>query len=121
VAYDDDLAGRIRGALAKRRGVTEKKMFGGIGFMVGGNMAVGVHGDEMIVRVSTDDHHQFVKEKGVRIFDITGRPMVGWLLVGPAVLRNATALAAWIARGADYASSLPKKTAAAKRPSAREG
>ena len=109
MAYDEKLAARIRTALQDRSDVVEKQMFGGVAFMVNGNMSVGVHGDELIVRIPPETTESALKEAGVRIFDITGRPMKGWLLVGGAGIEKAAALSKWVGRGLDFAGSLPKK------------
>lgn len=110
MAYDEKLADRIRKQLGKRKGLTEKKIFGGIAFMVNGNMCVGVHKDELIVRIEPDDTDKALGEKHTRIFDLSGgRPMKGWILVKPSGLKDEKALAKWILKGVDYASSLPKK------------
>jgi hypothetical protein len=109
MAYDEALAERVRELLALREGVSEREMFGGIAFMVGGNMACGVHGDELIVRLERDDAEKALEEPHVRVFDITGRPMKGWLLVGPEATAADGELAGWVDAGADYAASLPPK------------
>jgi TfoX N-terminal domain len=109
MAYDEQLAERVRDLLSVREGLSERKMFGGIGFMRGGNMACGVAGDELIVRLEPGDAEKALAEEHVRVFDMTGRPMKGWILVG----REATAadddLAGWVDAGADFAASLPPK------------
>src|SRR5215470_12697405 len=107
MAFDEQLADRVRKALGRRAGLVEKKMFGGLAFLLNGNMSVGVHGGELIVRVAADESAALLKEPGVRIFDITGKPMKGWLLVGGAGLEGSEALAAWVRRGASYAATLP--------------
>ena len=84
-------------------------MFGGLAFLVGGNMAVCVHGTELIVRMPPADTATAVAEPGARVFDLTGRPMKGWLLVASAGLESDTALASWVDRGVTYARSLPPK------------
>jgi TfoX/Sxy family transcriptional regulator of competence genes len=109
VAYDEDLADRIRELIAARADVSERKMFGGIGFMIGGNMSVGVIGEDLIVRLDPGDAEKALKEPGVREFDFTGRPMKGWIFVGPEVTTEDEALASWVEAGADYAASLPAK------------
>lgn len=108
MAFDEDLANVIRRHIGSRPGVTERRMFGGIGFMVDGNMAVGVSGDELMVRVGRDAHEAAVAEPGVRIFDGGARPMQGWVLVDPAAFDDA-GLGAWIERGVVFASSLPTR------------
>ena len=81
MAYSESLAGRIRRALARRRGVVERKMFGGIGFLLHGNMLVGVWQTSLIVRVGPNQYQRALQQPHVREFDITGRPMKGWVLV----------------------------------------
>ena len=105
MTYDETLAGRVRDTVP---GLAEKRMFGGLAFLLSGNMAVGVHGDDLIVRVAPDDHAALLGEPGARPFDLTGRPMKGWLVVAGEALDDA-ALAAWIARGVAFAGSLPPK------------
>jgi TfoX N-terminal domain len=81
MAFDDALAERLRDRLRDVAGVHEKKMFGGLAFLIDGNMTVGVHGDDLIARITPDDTPAALTEPGVRPFDITGRPMRGWILV----------------------------------------
>ena len=107
MAYDEQLADRVREALAARPEVVEKKMFGGIGFMVAGKMAVGVMDEELIVRLDPDDAERALAEEGVREFDFTGRPMRGWLFVSPEAFADEEAFAGWVDAGADFAASLP--------------
>ena len=83
MAFDEALAERIRRGLARKRGVEEKKMFGGVGFLLNGNMLVGVWKNSLIVRLGEDDHEAALSEPHVREFDITGKPMKGWLMVEP--------------------------------------
>ena len=82
MAYDEGLAQRIRERLGAEPGVTEKRMFGGIAFLLHGNMAVGVSGDDLMVRVGPDRTDAALARPGTRLFDMTGRPMRGWILVG---------------------------------------
>ncbi|HEY7470261.1 MAG TPA: TfoX/Sxy family protein [Acidimicrobiia bacterium] len=109
MAYDEVLAGRVREHLAGHPAVTEKKMFGGIAFMVSGNMAVGVSGDELMVRVDPAEHETLLDQPGVRAFDLTGRGMKGWVLVAPESTTGAEALDRWIELGLDFAGALPPK------------
>jgi TfoX/Sxy family transcriptional regulator of competence genes len=109
VAYDQALADRVRELISTRSRVSERKMFGGIAFMVGGNMAVGVSGDELMVRLDPADGEKALTEEGVRVFDMTGRPMKGWILVAPDRTSDEAGLAEWVEVGADYAASLPPK------------
>jgi TfoX/Sxy family transcriptional regulator of competence genes len=106
---DESLARSLRAVVTQTDGVVEKKMFGGLAFLVQGNMSVGVHGAELVVRVEPAEGAELLREPGVRAFDITGRPMKGWLLVSADVLRDPAALRAWVERGVSYARSLPAK------------
>ena len=109
MAYDETLAARIREGLGKRGGMEEKKMFGGLAFLLRGNMCVGVHGNELIVRVDPDEGARALAEPGVRPFDLTGRPMKGWLLVEAKGLATDSALRRWLDAGVIFADSLPPK------------
>jgi TfoX/Sxy family transcriptional regulator of competence genes len=109
MAFDEALAERVRATVAGVGGVVEKRMFGGLAFVVNGNMAVGVHGDDLIVRLAPDQTEEALAEPGVRVFDMTGRPMKGWVLVGPGALAGDEELGAWVTRGLDFAESLPPK------------
>src|SRR6266516_1337108 len=99
MAYDEALAEQIRDRLRDATGVIEKKMFGGLAFLTHGNMTVGVHGDDLIVRIAAEDTDAALTEPGVRLFDITGRPMRGWILVAGEVLDD-TELGRWIDQAA---------------------
>jgi TfoX/Sxy family transcriptional regulator of competence genes len=109
VAYDEDLAERVREMISARADITERKMFGGIAFMVAGNMACGVLGEELIVRLGEDEGEKALTEEGVRPFDFTGRPMKSTVYVSRDRVVDATGLAEWVEAGADYAASLPPK------------
>jgi TfoX/Sxy family transcriptional regulator of competence genes len=109
MAFDEDMVNRLRELLADRDAITEKRMFGGLAFLLHGNMAVGVHGPELIVRVGPDATQAALARPGARLFDMTGRPMKGWILVDPAVLTEDEALEDWIALGRAFAGSLPPK------------
>ena len=109
MAYDEELAERVRDLLSARSEVTERKMFGGIAFMVGGNMACGVLGDELIVRLGDDEGEKALAEEGVRPFDFTGKPMKGIVYVAADRTSDDAGLAEWVDAGADYAASLPSK------------
>jgi len=108
MAYDESLAERIRKSVGARKGFVEKKMFGGVAFLLNGNMCVGVHKDALIVRIDPAETGDALKAKHTRVFDLTGRPMKGWILVEPAGVAGA-ALARWIDRAVAFAGSLPKK------------
>ncbi|MCL5428966.1 MAG: TfoX/Sxy family protein [Chloroflexi bacterium] len=110
MAYDEVLTQRVKEELKGKEGIAENKMFGGVAFMLNGNVAVGVNRDDLIVRVDAEEHDQLVSQKNVRTFDLSGgRPMKGWLLVAPAGLKSNKDLRSWVQLGLDYAGSLPKK------------
>jgi TfoX N-terminal domain len=108
MAYDDALAERIRDLIRDRVGMVEKKMFGGLAFLTNGNMTVGVHGDDLIVRISPDDNDIALTRPGVRPFDITPRPMRGWIMVAGEVLDD-DVLAGWLAQATAFVATLPPK------------
>ncbi|HEV8362636.1 MAG TPA: TfoX/Sxy family protein [Gemmatimonadaceae bacterium] len=107
--FDAELAERLRKRLGKRKGVTEKQMFGGIAFLLRGNMCCGVHGDELIVRLDPAETPSALKKPHTRPFDLTGRPMQGWILVGQKGLATEVTLGEWVNTAAEYAASLPPK------------
>ena len=112
MAYDLHLAQRMRENLAGLHdlaGLEEKKMFGGVGFMIRGNMACGVHADYMIVRVGPENYQAALRQPFTRPFDMTGRPMAGWVEVSLPGCEQDGDLQAWIKQGIDFASSLPPK------------
>jgi TfoX/Sxy family transcriptional regulator of competence genes len=107
MAYDENLANRVRDLLDGEPGLAEKKMFGGLAFLLGGTMAVGVSGDALMVRLPTDESDDALAEPGARPFDMTGRPMKGWLLVDPSGHEKAGDLRRWVGRGTTFARTLP--------------
>ena len=109
MAYDRQLAMQVRAALSKEETMTEREMFGGIGFMVAGNMACGVTGDDLIVRVGPDNYESALNEAGVSEFDMTGRPMRGWVVVESAAMPTDSELRRWVQRGVTFARTLPAK------------
>jgi TfoX N-terminal domain len=109
MAYDEGLATRVREVMGDQPGLAEKQMFGGLAFLVGGNMACGVRGDDLIVRVAADTADSALEEPGARPFDLTCRPMKGWLQVGPDGHAEDDDLRRWVGRGLAYAGSLPPK------------
>lgn len=108
MAFDEVLAERIRAALGQRPGLVTRRMFGGLAFLIHGTMCCGVHRDSLIARLAPAEAARALKAKGARPFDIAGRPMKGWLLVGPEGLTG-RALAGWLDKCAAYAAGLPKK------------
>jgi TfoX/Sxy family transcriptional regulator of competence genes len=109
VAYDEQLAARIRTVLSSRRDVVERKMFGGIAFMVCGHMACGVVGSTLMVRVNPDDEDRLLSAPHARPMDFTGRRMRGFLYVDPPGITTSAALVAWIRRATTWADTQPPK------------
>lgn len=108
MAYDDQLAARVRALLAERTDVREQKMFGGLTFMVGGNMCCGVNGGELIVRLDPDRAEEALARPHARPMDLTGRPLRGFVTVRPAGLEG-DRLKRWVQEAVDCAESLPPK------------
>ena len=108
MAYDLKLAERMRTEL---NGVpfVEKKMFGGIGFLIHGNMACGIHKDDMIVRVSPEKHEKLLKKAHAKPFDTMGKPMKGWLMVEPEGIKTRKQLNTWVQESVEFALTLPSK------------
>jgi len=109
MAFSEALAERIRQRLARRKNVEEKKMFGGVGFLLNGNLLVGVWKGSLIVRLGPDEGDEALKEPHVKEFDITGTPMKGWVLVGPEGVKADDKLAGWIGRATRFVRALPAK------------
>jgi len=110
VAFDEHLADRIRELVAPERGISEKRMFGGLAFLVDGNMAVSASGQGgLLVRVDPAQTDRLVTRAHAQRFEMRGRPMDGWLRVDSAGLRTKRQLEPWVARGVTYARSLPPK------------
>jgi TfoX/Sxy family transcriptional regulator of competence genes len=110
MAYDEELADRIRELLGGESGLTEKKMFGGLAFLVGGNMAVAASSQGgVLVRVDPAQSDRLVATTNARLMEMRGRQMQGWLRVDPDDVRTKRQLARWVGLGATYARSLPRK------------
>ena len=110
MAYDEELADRIRALLGDRAGLKEQKMFGGLAFLIGGNMAIAASGQGgILVRVDPAQSDDLVATTPAETMEMRGRQMPGWLRVGQADVAEDTALAEWVERGAGYAGSLPPK------------
>jgi TfoX/Sxy family transcriptional regulator of competence genes len=110
VAYDDELADRIRELIGSEAELTEKKMFGGLAFLIGGNMAVAASGQGgILVRVDPKDSERLVATTNARLMEMRGRQMQGWLRVGAEDLCARRQLAKWVGLGTAYARSLPAK------------
>ena len=106
MAYDEGLAQRVREALADKPGFSEKRMFGGLAFLLRGRMCVGIVGDELMVRVGPEAYAQLVREPHARTMDFTGRPMKGFVYVGCDGFESDAALQRWIAHGESGAMSV---------------
>jgi TfoX/Sxy family transcriptional regulator of competence genes len=110
VAYDEALAERIRELVANERGITEKQMFGGLAFLLNGNMSVAASGQGgLLVRVDPDESDALAKKAGVSVMVMRGRAMPGWMRVDAGAVRTKQQLAAWVDRGVGFARSLPPK------------
>lgn len=116
MAFDEFLGGRVRSALASCDDVVEKRMFGGLAFMVAGNMAVGIIGNDLMVRVGPEADADALAQPHARPMDFSGRPMKGYVYVAPEGVETDEMLGAWVDRGVQFATHLPAKTA---RPRAR--
>jgi len=115
VAFDERLAERVRGVLKGRGDVEEKKMFGGLCFMVAGKMCCGIAAGDLMFRVGPEQYEDALKRPGARPMDFTGRPLKGLVYVSPAALRTERALAAWVERSVCFAESTGKSSGAAGR------
>lgn len=109
VAYSEELAERIRDLLSIHSDLTERKMFGGIAWMLSGNMACGVMGDDLLVRTGGEDRDAALAEEGVREFDFTGKTLGGFVVVAPDSIAEPDELARWVETGVGVATSLPPK------------
>lgn len=107
--YNEALAVRVRTLLDDAAGITEKKMFGGLAFLQDGNMLVCIWKQALIVRLGPDEAEMALREPHTREFDVTGKPMRGWIMVDPGGLDSVEALADWIKRASDFVSTLPAK------------
>lgn len=107
--YDAKLAERIRKLVLRRAQITEREQFGGVGFLYRGNMAVGVIGHDLLVRVGPDQDAASLKKPHTRPFALTGRPSKGWILVAPDGLKSAAGLGKWVELGLAFAKTLPPK------------
>jgi TfoX/Sxy family transcriptional regulator of competence genes len=119
VAYDEELAERVRAVLSDRPDVEERRMFGGVAFMIRGHMSAGIVGPTLMVRHEPADAEALLREPHARPMDFTGRPMQGFLFVDPPGTKTAVALETWIRRATAWAETRPPK-APGKRPAARQ-
>jgi TfoX/Sxy family transcriptional regulator of competence genes len=110
MAYDEALADRVRVILGDRRGISERRMFGGLCFMVDGKMFMGINAGEIMCRVGPEAHDEAMAKPGVRVMDFTGRPMQGYVYVGSPSIDSDSGLKAWVEQTYAFADSLPAKT-----------
>jgi hypothetical protein len=115
MAYDLKTAERVRRILSSRSDVVEKRMVGGLSFVVGGSMCCGVTGSALMVRVGAEARDRVLAQKHVRPMEFGGRPLAGFVLIDPEGFRTDAALAAWVQRGIDFVSKLPAKRTATSR------
>lgn len=109
MAYDETLAVRIRSTLARKKGIEEKKMFGGVCFLLNGNMLVGVWRKFFIARLGPDQGDEALLEPHVKKMDITGKPMKGWIMIEPEGIEDGDQLKNWIQRAVKFVGKLAKK------------
>ena len=109
MAFDENLAARVRAVVGAEPGIAEKRMFGGLAFLLDGNMSVGVHAGDLIVRIAPEASELALKQPGARVFDLTGRPMKGWILVAGGGVSDKKSMARWVGQGIAFARSLPAK------------
>ncbi len=107
--YDKGLAQRVRELLEEEPGFDEKKMFGGICFLLFGNMVCGIINDDLIVRIGADTYEEALKLSGTKKFDLTGKPMKGWVMVLSKALESDEILSEWVQKASTYVRSLPPK------------
>lgn len=117
MAYDEALAERVRRALKSEAQITEKKMFGGVAFLLEGKMSLGILGKDLVVRVNPQEQDKLLLYPHVRPMDFTGRPMKGFLYVAPKATASGAGLASWIKRSLAFAKTLPAK----KKPKKKSG
>ena len=109
MVYDEQLAERVRHVLNNQDGIRERKMFGGLAFMLHGNMSVGVINDELMVRVGPDRHQEALEQPHARPMDFTGRPMKGFVFVPQEGIATDADFRGWVQLGVEFAESLPRK------------
>lgn len=109
MAYDEQLADRVRAVLTERDDVVERKMFGGLAFMVAGSMACGIMGDDLLARVARDRHEEALARPHTRVMAFTGRPMRGFVIVGAPAIKTKAALKKWVDETVAVAVTQPKR------------
>ena len=109
MAYDLKLAQRVRKLLGSAKGLSERQQFGGVAFLLRGNVACGIIGNELLVRVGQERHDEAIGSKDARPFSLTGRPSKGWILVRQSGLKSPASLRKWVEMGLDFAKTLQPK------------
>jgi len=109
MVYDETLAARVRKTMSRRKNMVEKKLFGGVGFMLSGNMCVAVWKEFLIVRVGREGYESALNQPFVTKFDITGRAMTGWVMVDPGGLEGDDDLRRWVSLAVRFVKTLPEK------------
>ena len=109
MAYDEKLEKRLHELIAKRNDFHDQKMFGGVGFLLRGNMCFGIWKDSLILRLGEPQAQKALKNKNVKPFDITCRAMKGWVMVTPQGMKSKETLRQWVNQANDFVSSLPRK------------
>src|SRR3989337_3979908 len=109
MAYDENLALRVRKLIGPTKGSSEREQFGGVAFLLRGNVACGIIGNELLVRVGPQRHDEAMSSQDAKPFSLTGRPSKGWVLVAPSGLRSPARLKKWVEMGLEFAKSLPPK------------
>lgn len=109
MAYDEQLAARVRRALAGREGLSERTMFGGLAFMLGGHMCCGVVKDELVARLGPERAEEALRDPHARPMDFTGRPLKGFVFVAPDGVKSDDAVRQWVRQAVDFAASLPSR------------
>ena len=109
MAYDEKLEKRISGLISKRKDFHSQKMFGGVGYLMRGNMCVAVWKDHLICRLGPEMASKSLRQKGAKPFDITGRAMKGWVMIAPEGMRTEASLKKWVSFAVDFVSTLPRK------------
>lgn len=119
MAFDEALASRVRTKLVGKGDIAERKAFGGVMFLLGGKMCLGVHENRLMVRASPDRYEALLKRPGAGPMDFTGRPMRGFLFVGPAGVRDARALRFWVDEAVSYVRTVPARKGRTRRGKGR--
>ncbi len=109
MTFDEGLSQRIRELISDHPGFLEKKMFGGIGFLFGGNMACGVNQEDLIIRVGPENYQEALSRPNAKVFDLTGRPMTGWIVIEEPGYQKEADFQDWVDQGVAFAMSLPEK------------